>query len=123
MNLKHYEIILILNPVLSKEQLDEVIKSFKEKITSLEGEIEHEENWGVKNLAYPINHKTKGYYQLFELKGPGTIVDKIEITFKRDERVMRFLTVSLDKHGIEFNERRRRGEFNKPKKEIINESI
>ena len=64
-------------------------------------------NWGLKKLAYPIQHKKSGFYHLFEFAGPGEVVNPYEQEFKRDERIMRFLTVKLDKHAIEWAEKRR----------------
>ncbi len=115
MNLNHYETIFIINPVLSDQQVKDTITGVKRTIESFDGQIYHEEEWGIRKLAYPIKHKTTGYYQLFEFRGPPTIVAKIEIAMKRDESILRFLTVSLEKHALEFNERRRKGEFNKTK--------
>jgi small subunit ribosomal protein S6 len=67
----------------------------------------NEESWGLKKLAYPINKKSTGFYHLFEFKAPGELIAKLEITFKRDERIMRNLTVKLEKYGIEYNAKRR----------------
>jgi small subunit ribosomal protein S6 len=79
-------------------------------------EIIHEDNWGLKKLAYPIEKKSTGFYHLTEYKAPGDLINKLELQYKRDERVMRFLTVSLDKHAIAYNEKKRSGAFNKKPK-------
>ena len=65
------------------------------------------ENWGLKKLAYPIQNKKSGFYHLFEFTNTGEVVTPYEQEFRRDERVMRFLTVKLDKHAISWAERRR----------------
>ncbi|MEQ8882140.1 MAG: 30S ribosomal protein S6, partial [Cyclobacteriaceae bacterium] len=70
-----------------------------------------------KKLAYPIQHKTTGFYHLFEFEAEPSLIQKLETEYRRDEKVMRFLTTVLDKHAIVYNERRRKGEFNKPKAE------
>jgi len=85
-------------------------------ITEHKGEIVHEENWGLTKLAYPIQKKTTGFYQVFEYKAPGNLIAALELQLKRDERIMRFLSTALDKHAVIYNQRKRNGEFNQPKK-------
>lgn len=111
MEMKNYESVIVLTPVLSDEQLKETTKKFRELITEHGGEIIHEDNWGLTKLAYPIQKKSTGFYHIFEYKAPGTMVANFELALKRDERIMRFLTVSLDKHGMIYNTRKRNGEF------------
>lgn len=117
MSLKHYETVFIITPVLSEQQIKETVQKFQGTLTELGAEIYNEESWGIKKLAYPIDKKTTGYYQLFEFKADPSIIKTYEIELTRDEKVMRFITVSLDKYGVEFNEKRRQGKFNKKKKE------
>lgn len=105
---KRYETVFILTPVLSEDQAKEAAKKFKKTITDLGGKIVNEENWGLKKLAYPIQKKTTGFYHLLEFAGEGQeIVNNLELTFKRDERVLRFLTVALDKHAIAYADKRK----------------
>jgi small subunit ribosomal protein S6 len=113
MILKDYETVFILTPVLSETQMKDTVEKFKSVLKDNGAQLINEENWGLKKLAYPINNKTTGFYHLVEYKGPSTIINTLEIEFKRDERVMRFLTVALDKHAVEYNNKRRKGEFNK----------
>lgn len=120
MALKNYETVFILTPVLSDAQMKDTVDKFKKVLTDNGAEIIHEENWGLKKLAYPIQHKTTGFYQLVEFKAEPTIVDALEIEYRRDEKVLRFLTTALDKHAVEYNEKRRRGDFNK-KAEYVKE--
>ena len=61
----------------------------------------------LKKLAYPIQHKKSGFYHLFEFQAPGEVIAPYELEFRRDERIMRFLTVKLDKHAIAWAEKRR----------------
>ncbi|MBX2842399.1 MAG: 30S ribosomal protein S6 [Flammeovirgaceae bacterium] len=116
MSLKHYETVFIITPVLSDQEVEETVEKFKKWLSDQGADIYHDEKWGLKKLAYPILNKTTGVYHLFEFKAEPTVVADLEIEYKRDERVMRFLTVSLDKYGVEFNERRRAGAFKKTKK-------
>ena len=105
---KRYETVFILTPVLSDDQAKEAAKKFKKTITDLGGKILNEENWGLKKLAYPIQKKTTGFYHLVEYAGEGQeIVNNLELTFKRDERVLRFLTVALDKHAAAYADKRK----------------
>ncbi len=102
-----YETVFILTPVLSDDQVKEAVKKFKDLLVSNGAEIVNEENWGLKKLAYKVNKKSTGFYQLFEYKIDPEVIQNFEIQLRRDERVMRFLTVKLDKHAIKFNEGRR----------------
>ncbi len=105
---KHYETVFILTPVLSEDQTKETAKKFKKLMTDLGAKVAHEESWGLKKLAYPIQKKSTGFYHLFEYTTESiTLVNELEVAFKRDERVMRYMTVSLDKHAIEYAEKRR----------------
>ena len=77
-------------------------------MTGAGAEIVHEENWGMKKLAYPIQKKSTGFYQLIEYKAEGNVIADVETELKRDERILRFLTVKLDKHAIAYNEKKRK---------------
>lgn len=115
MNYRQYETVFIITPVLSDEQMRDTVEKFRKVITENGGEIIHEENWGLKKLAYPINHKNSGFYQLFEFKAPASIVNTLHTEYSRDERIMRYLTTNLDKYAIEYNEKRRKGLVGKKK--------
>ncbi|HLR00300.1 MAG TPA: 30S ribosomal protein S6 [Sphingobacterium sp.] len=122
--MQQYESVIILTPLLSEEVAKETIEKFKTILTEGGAEIVAEDNWGLKKLAYPIQKKTTGFYHLTEFKAPGDLIQKLELEYKRDERVMRFLTVALDKHAIAFNEKKRSGAFNKKdKKEQKEEEV
>ena len=109
--------------MLSEEVSKEAIAKFRSILTEGGAEIVHEDNWGLKKLAYPIDKKTTGFYHLIEFKAPGELISKLEVEYKRDERVMRFLTIKLDKHALAYNEKKRSGAFNKktetPKSEEV----
>ena len=106
--MNQYETVFILTPVLSDEQMKEAVKKYEDQLTGAGAEIIHEENWGMKKLAYPIQKNTTGFYQLVEYKAEGNVIADVETELKRDERVLRFLTVKLDKHAIAYNEKRRK---------------
>jgi len=105
--LKHYETVFIATPVLSDSQIKEAVKKYRDIITENGGEIVHEENWGLKKLAYPIQKKTTGFYNLIEFKANPEFIAKLDIQYRRDERIIRYLVFSMDKHAIEYAEKRR----------------
>ncbi|MBK8847734.1 MAG: 30S ribosomal protein S6 [Bacteroidetes bacterium] len=118
---KQYETVMILNPVLSQEQLSDTVQKFKKILTDQGAEVVFENNWGLRKLAYPIQKKNTGFYHLIEFKSPGEAIKKLELEYKRDERVMRFLTVVLDKHAIAYNEKKRKNaELKKAESETVN---
>ena len=106
--MNQYETVFILTPVLSDEQMKEAVKKYEDQLTDRGAEIVHEENWGMRKLAYPIQKKSTGFYQLIEYKAEGTVIADVETELKRDERILRFLTVKLDKHAIAYNEKKRK---------------
>jgi small subunit ribosomal protein S6 len=106
---KQYETVFILTPILSEAQMRDAVDKFRTILTDNGAELVHEDNWGLRKLAYPIQKKNTGYYHLVEYKAPGSLIDTLETEFRRDERVMRFLTTVLDKHAIAYNEKKRRG--------------
>ncbi|MBD0849092.1 30S ribosomal protein S6 [Maribacter arenosus] len=105
--MNNYETVFILNPVLSDVQIEETVKKFEDFLIKNDAKMVSKENWGLKKLAYPIQNKKSGFYHLFEFTAPGEVITPYEQEFRRDERVMRFLTVKLDKHAIEWAEKRR----------------
>ena len=105
--MNHYETVFILNPVLSEEQIKETVKKYEEILVSKGAKMISKENWVLKKLAYAIQHKKSGFYHLFEYTVAGEAINELEIEFRRDERVMRYLTVALDKHAIAWAEKRR----------------
>ncbi len=114
MQVKQYETVFILTPVLSEAQVMEVAEKFKQVLKENSADLLHEESMGLRQLAYPIQKKATGHYFLLEYTvGATNAVDVLELAFRRDDRVLRFLTVALDKHSVAYNLRRRNGEFNK----------
>ncbi|NLL27405.1 MAG: 30S ribosomal protein S6 [Bacteroidales bacterium] len=114
---RRYETVFIMTPVLSDDQAKETVRKFKKLLTDKGAQIKHEENWGLRKLAYPIQKKTTGFYHLIEFEAEGSVIGDLEVNYKRDERIIRFLTVSLDKYGIEFVEKRRKLKADKSKTE------
>ena len=105
--MNQYETVFILTPVLSDVQMKEAVEKFKGILVAEGAEIINEENWGLKKLAYPIEKKSTGFYQLIEFKAEPAVIQKLEINYRRDERVLRYLTVKLDKYAAEYAAKRR----------------
>ena len=105
--IKQYETVFIATPVLSEAQMKEAVKKYADYIVSKGGEIVYEEDWGLKQLAYPIQKKTTGFYYLIEFKAEPSLIARLETQYRRDERIMRFLTFAMDKHAVAYAEKRR----------------
>jgi small subunit ribosomal protein S6 len=115
---KQYETVFILTPILSEAQAKDAVEKFTAIITSNGATIVHEENWGLRKLAYPIQKKNSGFYHVVEYSTTeGNVVDVLETEFRRDERVLRFMTIVLDKHSIAYNEKKRKGLVGRKKEE------
>jgi len=116
--LKQYETVFIMTPVLSEEQMKETVEKYQKYLISKSAEIVYESNWGLRKLAYPIQKKSTGFYHLLEFRAEPELIRDFEIMFKRDERILRFLTVALDKHSLAYNEKKRaRAKAEKQKEE------
>lgn len=106
--MNQYETVFILNPVLSDEQIRETVDKFTGYLESRGADIINKENWGLKKLAYPIEKKKSGFYNFIEFTVPGEVIEQYEVELRRDERIMRFLTVKNDKYAIAWAEKRRK---------------
>ena len=104
---KQYETVFIMTPVLSDEQMKEAVSKFQDYLKAKGAEIVYEDHWGLRKLAYPIQKKSTGFFHLVEYKADSLFVKEFETELKRDERVIRFLTVALDKYSLAYNEKRR----------------
>ena len=105
--MNQYETVFILTPVLSDEQMKETVAKFRDLLTDNGAEILNEEAWGLKKMAYAIDKKSTGFYCLIEFKGEPTIVNTLETGYRRDERVIRYMTTRLDKYAAQYAEKRR----------------
>jgi small subunit ribosomal protein S6 len=115
--MKNYETVFILNPVLSDDQAKDTVEKFVKVLTKAKASVINVEQWGLKKMAYPIQKKSTGFYNLLEFTADPETIQTLETEFRRDESVMRFLTTVLDKHAVIYNERRRKGEFNRNRTE------
>ena len=102
-----YETVFILTPVLSEDQAKEAVQKFESEIKTWGGKIKHSESWGLRKMAYPIQKKSTGFYFLTQFEADSQVIADFELMLKRDERVMRFLTIKMDKDHIEYAAKRR----------------
>ncbi|MGB1074691.1 MAG: 30S ribosomal protein S6 [Flavobacteriales bacterium] len=105
--MNRYETVFIMTPVLSAEQVAETVEKFRGYLTSNGANVIHEESWGLRKLAYPIQKKSTGFYQLVEFEVDASVILPFETEFRRDERIIRFLTTKMDKHHVAYAESRR----------------
>ena len=119
--MNHYETVFILTPVLSDAQMTEAVEKFTKVLTDKGATIVNTENWGLRKLAYPIDKKSTGFYTLVEFDAEPQVIKKLETAYRRDERVLRFLTFRLDKYAAEYAAKRRSlkaSKSNAPKEEV-----
>jgi len=121
--MNNYETVFILTPVLSDVQMKEAVEKFKNLLTDQGAEIVNEENWGLRKLAYPIDKKTTGFYTFLEFKADPSVVERLEVNFRRDERVIRFLTIRQDHFALEYAEKRRNSKSGKKEDTRTQESV
>ena len=105
--MKNYETVFILNPALSEEQVQKAVDKYEKYLKSNGSKIIAKEIWGLKKLAYTIQNKNSGFYNLIEYTAPADLVSSLEVEFSRDETIMRYLTVTLDKDALAWAEKRR----------------
>ena len=105
--MKNYETVFILNPALSEEQVEKAVEKYEKYLKSNGSKIIAKEIWGLKKLAYTIQNKNSGFYNLIEYTAPADLVSSLEVEFSRDETIMRYLTVTLDKDALAWAEKRR----------------
>ncbi len=105
--MKNYETVFILNPALSEEQVQKAVDKYEKYLKSNGSKIIAKEIWGLKKLAYTIQNKNSGFYNLIEYTAPSDAVSSLEVEFSRDETIMRYLTVTLDKDALAWAEKRR----------------
>src|SRR6476620_5417892 len=107
--MQNYELMVIFTPVLSEEEFRSAQKKYASFVTDNGGEVVHENPWGLKSLAYPIQKNTTGLYWVLEYKAPSDFNEKLKIQLLRDESVLRHMATALDKYAVEYNHKKRSG--------------
>ncbi|MCD6320490.1 MAG: 30S ribosomal protein S6 [Candidatus Desulfofervidaceae bacterium] len=101
MKVREYETVIVADPELSEEQIEELFTKFGNIIARHEGILKEVEKWGVRDLAFKVNHKRKGYYAILHYYGGSELVNEIERNIKIDDRIIRFLTIKVSKKDID----------------------
>ena len=115
--MRHYETTFIIDPVLSGDEIKSTAQMYVNFLTDNGCEVIHTEEMGVLDLAYTIKKRTSGFYFYVEFKSEsGTPIEKMELAFRRDDNIMRYLTVKVDKHRAQYNLDKRAGKFTKTEK-------
>jgi small subunit ribosomal protein S6 len=116
--MRQYEVTFIIDPVLPNEEINGVAKNYQEQLGQEGCEIVHVDAMGLRQLAYPVHKRSSGIYYCIEFTAPShDTIEKLELALRRDERIMRFLTIKLDKYGVKYNADKRAGLIGKSKKE------
>jgi len=115
--MRHYEVTFIVDSVLSSDEIEATSKVYQDMLVGEGANIDHIDEMGLRQLAYPINNRTTGIYYCFEYSAEnGDLISKIDLAMRRDERVMRSLVIKLDKYGVQYNDDKRAGKIGKVKK-------
>ncbi len=113
--MRNYEVTFVVDPLLAESEIQATCDNYVDHLKNHKCSVVHVDKMGLKQLAYPIKKRTSGIYFCIEFQGEtGEVISNIELAMKRDERVIRFLTVSLDKYGVKYNDDKRNGLIGKP---------
>ncbi len=107
--MQNYELMVIFTPVLSEEEYKSAQKKFTSLLTENGGKAVHENAWGLKSLAYPIQKKTTGLYWVLEYEASSDFNEKLNVQLLRDESVLRHMFTALDKYAVEYNAKKSSG--------------
>ena len=107
--MNNYELMVIFTPVLSEEEYKLAQKKYVDFIVANGGSIVHQNPWGLRSLAYPVQKKTTGLYWVMEYNAPSDINEKLKIQILRDEQILRHMVIKLDKYAVEYNLKKRSG--------------
>ncbi len=116
--MRHYEVTFIVDPVLSGDEVKSTAESIQKELKDAGATIVAVDELGLRQLAYSINRRSSGVYYCIEFACEGADwLGKFELNLKRNERLLRFLTVRLDKYGIKYNDDKRNGRIGGKKKQ------
>mgnify|MGYP005842787471 CR=1 FL=1 len=117
--MRHYEVTFIVDPVLSGDEVKATAEHIFNELKNFGAAITAIDEMGLRSLAYPINKRNSGVYYCveFAVENPSWLA-KFELNLKRNERLLRFLTVKLDQFGVKYNDDKRNGRIGKRKEAI-----
>ena len=117
--MRQYEVTFIVDPVLPGDEIKKAAQSYEDLLKKEGCKIVAIDELGLKTLAYPINKRNSGLYFTHEFQAEnGAIIPKLELAMKRDERIMRYLTIKLDKYGVKYNDDKRNGKIGKKQEHV-----
>jgi small subunit ribosomal protein S6 len=115
--MKNYEVTFIVDPVLSGDEIETTAQTYVNYLEKVGCHIVHVDKMGLRTLAYEIKRRSSGVYFCIEFQSPnGEFMDDFELALRRDERLLRFLTIALDKFGVKYNDDKRHGLIGKKKR-------
>jgi small subunit ribosomal protein S6 len=115
--MRHYEVTFIVDPVLSGDEVSATAQTIQDELTRYGATIVAVDNIGLRQLAYQINKRSSGVYFCVEFACEAAdFIGKFELSLKRNEKLLRFLTVKLDKYGVKYNDDKRNGLIGSRKK-------
>lgn len=117
--MRNYEVTFIVDPVLSGDEIKATAQTYVDRLQAEGATIVHVDEMGLRALAYPINRRSSGVYYCIEFQittEGAAFLTAFELSLKRDERLLRFLTVQLDKYGVKYNDDKRKGLIGSKKK-------
>ncbi|HKK87503.1 MAG TPA: 30S ribosomal protein S6 [Saprospiraceae bacterium] len=118
--MRHYEVTFIVDPLLSSDEIKGTATNYVEHLTNQGANVTHVDEMGLRQLAYQIMKRNSGQYFSIEFSYEnGSLIPNLELALQRDGRIMRFLTVALDKHGVQFNEDKRKGKVGHVREEEL----
>lgn len=116
--MRNYEVTFIVDPLLPSDEIKGAAKNYRDHIESEGSSIVAVDEMGLKQLAYPIQKRNSGVYFSVEFASEtGSLIPKLELALSRDSRILRFLTIAMDKHAVKFNEDKRNGLIGKKREE------
>lgn len=118
--MRHYEVTFIVDPVLSSDEVNATVQKYATQLTEAGYTIVATDEMGLRELAYPMKKRHSGFYFTIEFAGAdGNIISRLELNMQRDEKILRFLTVALDKYGVQYNQDKRDGKVGTRRKDAI----
>lgn len=93
--MRHYEIVFVVHPDQS-DQVPAMVERYKQMVTESGGKIHREEDWGRRQLAYPINKIHKAHYILMNVECNQDVLDEIVTLFRYNDAILRNLVIKMD---------------------------
>lgn len=115
--MRNYEVTFIVDPVQDGKDIKAVAQKYVDQLQEAGCKIIQVNEMGLRELAYQIKKRTSGVYYCVEFEAvDGTVISPMELQMRRDDSILRFLTVSLDKFGVKYNQDKRDGKIGVAKK-------